>query len=77
MLDVYKNWKRDYDKKLGDYLIKQFNGVNYNNSNETEVNKKLKERDNEDIDENSCKKQKTGEETDTVKIVCLPIKFIK
>jgi hypothetical protein len=64
MLDVYKSWKVDYDKKVNDCLMVQFNGFQNLESVKT------KRDDGESDDEASSKKLKTG-------VVCLPFKFVK
>ena len=71
MLDVYKSWKSDYDKKANDHLLKHFR--------DTEIDEIIKAKFNEREadEEKSYKKIKLSSENDAPSIVCLPLKFIK
>ena len=79
MLDVYKLWRNDYDKKLNEHLLKHFKDSEIDEI----IKKRLEEREKAD-DETSSKKMKlTAENIDdnfddlASKVICLPLKFVK
>jgi hypothetical protein len=72
MLDVYKQWRNNYDKKSNEHLLKHFK--------DSEIDEIIRKRLEEpDEDGAGSKKIKLSPENEVLTsiVICLPLKFIK